>query len=149
MTESVIGTDRENYLRKLNRYKATAALLGLSAVVISLLLLLLRTDENHELFLVLSIAVTTLGGWGITALLGIVIKPMKNLFELSCRPTESVRVKIEAISRETKRVERFDCYEVRTEGNIFFLVADGGIKLREGDTAELLVASNIITEVRV
>ena len=124
-------------------------MLGILAVGINVLFLLLRTNDNHNFLLSLSIIVTVLLGWIITALVGIIIKPMTQLYELSMRQTDLVLAKIERINTDSYRVESFDCFEVYAEGNIFFLVADGNIKLREGDTVTLFIASNIITGVKI
>ncbi len=149
MTQNLLGISSDKYLLKLNKYKVFTTLLGILTIGINILFLLLRTNENHNMLLALSIIVTVALGWIITALVGIVIKPMTQLYELSLRPTECVLAKIERINIEPYRVESFDCFEVYAEGSIFFLVADGNIKLREGDTVTLFIASNIITGVRV
>ena len=149
MTQDLLGMSAEKYIFRLNRYKAAAIALGAFAVLINALLLSVRTDENHNLLLALSIILTTLFGWAITAVVGIVIKPMARLYELSLRPTEFLLAKIERIDTEPCRVEHFDCLKVYTEDKALFLVADGGIRLREGDSMTLLIASNIITGVRV
>lgn len=149
MTQNLLGISGDKYLFKLNKYKVFTMLLGFLAVAISILFLLLRTDENHNTLLVLSIIVTVALGWTIIALVGLVIKPMKQLYELSLRPTECVSAKIERINTEPYRVENFDCFEIYAADSIFFLVADGNIRLMEGDTVTLFIASNIITEVRI
>ena len=139
MTQNLLGISSEKYLSKLNKYK----------VAINILFLFLRTDENHNTLLALSIVVTVASGWIITALVGLVIKPMTRLYELSLRPTECVFAKIERINTEPYRVESFDCFEIYTANNIYFLIADGNIRLKEGDTVTLFIASNIITGVRI
>ena len=149
MTQNLLGISSDKYLLKLNKYKTFTILLGILAVGINVLFLLLRTNDNHNLLLSLSIIVTVLLGWIITALVGIIIKPMTQLYELSMRQTDLVLAKIERINTDSYRVESFDCFEVYAEGNIFFLVADGNIKLREGDTVTLFIASNIITGVKI
>ena len=149
MTQNLLGISRDKYLLKLNKYKVVAILSGLVALAINILFLLIRTDENHNLLLTFSIIVTVACGWIITAIVGMIIKPMKQLYELSLRPTECILAKIERINNEPYRVENFDCFEVHTADNIFFLIADGNIRLREGETVTLSIASNIITEVRV
>ncbi|MBO5716459.1 MAG: hypothetical protein J6S23_08745 [Clostridia bacterium] len=149
MTQNLLGISSDKYLLKLNKYKIFTILLGILAIGINILFLLLRTNENHNMLLALSIIVTVAFGWIITALVGIIIKPMTQLYQLSMRQTERVLTKIERINTELYRVESFDCFEVYAEGNIFFLVADGNIKLREGDTVTLFIASNIITGVSV
>ena len=149
MTQNLLGISSDKYLLKLNKYKTFTILLGILAVGINVLFLLLRTNDNHNFLLSLSIIVTVLLGWIITALVGIIIKPMTQLYELSMRQTDLVLAKIERINTDSYRVESFDCFEVYAEGNIFFLVADGNIKLREGDTVTLSIASNIITEVKI
>ena len=147
MTQNLLGISRDKYLLKLNKYKLVAILLGIVALAINILFLLLRTNENHNVLLILSIIVTVACGWIITAFVGIVIRPMTQLYELSLRRAECVLAKIESINTEPYRVENFDCFEVHTADNIFFLVADGNIRLREGDVVTLSVASNIITVV--
>ena len=147
MTQNLLGISRDKYLLKLNKYKLVAILLGIVALAINILFLLLRTNENHNVLLILSIIVTVACGWIITAFVGIVIRPMTQLYELSLRRAECVLAKIESINTEPYRVENFDCFEVHTADNIFFLVADGNIRLREGDVVTLSVTSNIITEV--
>ena len=149
MTQNLLGISSEKYLSKLNKYKVFTILLGILAVAINILFLFLRTDENHNTLLALSIVVTVASGWIITALVGLVIKPMTRLYELSLRPTECVFAKIERINTEPYRVESFDCFEIYTANNIYFLIADGNIRLKEGDTVTLFIASNIITEVRI
>ena len=149
MTQNLLGISSEKYLSKLNKYKVFTILLGILAVAINILFLFLRTDENHNTLLALSIVVTVASGWIITALVGLVIKPMTRLYELSLRPTECVLSKIERINTEPYRVESFDCFEIYTANNIYFLIADGNIRLKEGDTVTLFIASNIITEVRI
>ena len=149
MTQNLLGISSDKYLLKLNKYKIFTILLGILTIGINILFLLLRTNENHNMLLALSIIVTVAFGWIITALVGIIIKPMTQLYQLSMRQTERVLTKIERINTELYRVESFDCFEVYAEGNIFFLVADGNIKLREGDTVTLFIASNIITGVSV
>ena len=149
MTQNLLGISSDKYLLKLNKYKTFTILLGILAVGINVLFLLLRTNDNHNLLLSLSIIVTVLLGWIITALVGIIIKPMTQIYELSMRQTDLVLAKIERINTDSYRVESFDCFEVYAEGNIFFLVADGNIKLREGDTVTLFIASNIITGVKI
>lgn len=149
MTQNLLGISSDKYLLKLNKYKTFTILLGILAVGINVLFLLLRTNDNHNFLLSLSIIVTVLLGWIITALVGIIIKPMTQLYELSMRQTDLVLAKIERINTDSYRVESFDCFEVYAEGNIFFLVADGNIKLREGDTVTLFIASNIITGVKI
>ena len=148
MTQNLLGISSEKYLSKLNKYKLFTTLLGILVVAINILFLLLRTNENHNILLALSIIVTVTFGWIITATVGIIIKPMAQLYELSQRPTECVLVTIERINPETYRVENFDCQKIHTADNIFFLIADGNIRLKEGDTVSLSIASNIITEVR-
>ena len=149
MTQNLLGISSEKYLSKLNKYKVFTILLGILAVAINILFLFLRTDENHNTLLALSIVVTVASGWIITALVGLVIKPMTRLYELSLRPTECVFAKIERINTEPYRVESFDCFEIYTANNIYFLIADGNIRLKEGDTVTLFIASNIITGVRI
>lgn len=149
MTQNLLGISKDKYLLKLNKYRVFTALVGIFALAINILFLALRTDENHDLLLILSIIVTVACGWIITALIGIIIKPMTQLYKLSLRPTECILAKIDRIGTEPYRVESFDCYEIQSANNIFFLIADGNIRLKEGDTVTLSLASNIITEVKI
>ena len=149
MTQNLLGISSEKYLLKLKKYRIYTILLGILAIGINILFLFLRNDDNHNLLLALSIIVTVALGWIITAIIGIIIKPMTRLYELSLRPTEQVLAKIDHINIEPYRVESFDCFEVYAEGNIFFLIADGNIEIREGDTLTLFIASNIITGVKI
>ena len=149
MIQNLLGMSADKYLSRLNKYKAFTVTLGILTVVLDIFFLLIRTDENHNVLLVLSIIVTVAFAWIITAIFGIVIKPMMRLYELSLRPTERVFATIERINTETRRVEHFECFEVYSSDNIYFLVAEGNIKLCEGDTVTLLIASNIITGVKV
>ena len=149
MTQNLLGISSEKYLLKLKKYRISTILLGILAIGINILFLLLRNDDNHNLLLALSIIVTVALGWIITAIIGIIIKPMTRLYELSLRPTEQILAKIDHINIEPYRVESFDCFEVYAEGNIFFLIADGNIEIREGDTVTLFIASNIITGVKI
>ena len=149
MTQNLLGISSEKYLLKLKKYKVFVMLLGVFTLGLNILFLFLRTNENHDLLLALSIIMTVTCGWIITAFVGIIIKPMTRLYELSLRPTEQVLAKIDHINTEPYRVESFDCFEVYAEGNIFFLIADGNIEIREGDTVTLFIASNIITGVKI
>lgn len=149
MTQNLLGISSEKYLLKLKKYRISTILLGILAIGINILFLFLRNDDNHNLLLALSIIVTVALGWIITAIIGIIIKPMTRLYELSLRPTEQILAKIDHINTEPYRVESFDCFEVYAEGNIFFLIADGNIEIREGDTVTLFIASNIITGVKI
>lgn len=148
MTQNLLGISSDKYLLKLNKYKVFVMLLGVFTLGLNILFLFLRTNENHDLLLALSIIMTVACGWIITAFVGIIIKPMTQLYNLSLRPTECISVKIERVNTELYRVENFDCFEVYAEGNIFFLIADGNIRLKEGDAVDLCIASNIITGVR-
>ena len=149
MTQNLLGISSDKYLLKLNKYKVFVMLLGVFTLGLNILFLFLRTNENHDLFLALSIIMTVACGWIITTFVGIIIKPMTQLYNLSLRPTECISVKIERVNTELYRVENFDCFEVYAEGNIFFLIADGNIEIREGDTVTLFIASNIITGVKI
>ena len=79
MTQNLLGISRDKYLLKLNKYKVFASLLGIVALATNIFFLLLRTNENHNLLLTFSIIVTVACGWIITALVGMIIKPMKQL----------------------------------------------------------------------
>ena len=46
MTQNLLGTGAEKYLLKLSKYKALTVVLGVLLVLVSALLLLLRTDRG-------------------------------------------------------------------------------------------------------
>ncbi len=147
MKQSVLGTSAEKYKEKLNRYKMCAGILAVLLVVLNAVFLWMRNEQNHNLMLILSIVVSVLLGWILTALFGLVIKPMSQLYELYKRPTDKITFTVEHIDKENFRVENFDCVRVYSDNRIFFLIANGNIGLCEGETSTVLVASNIITGV--
>ncbi len=147
MTKTILGISAEKYRSKLNKYKALAIASACLFVILNALFLLLRTESNHSLMLISSIAVSIGLGWFLVAWVELVIKPMSRLYELSKRQSETITVKIDAIDAESRRVENFDCVQVYTEDRTLFLIAEGNIRLSSGERATLLISSNIITGV--
>lgn len=115
-------------------------------VVINILCLVLRTDENHIWMLFVNVLTDWLCGVFLVYFISCYVLPRKELYRLSRRRREEIQGVIDKIEQQPVRYERITCVAVHIGQRQLF--APEGMSLpKVGETAVFSVAGNVILEV--
>ncbi len=133
--------------KKLNKLTLCVCLAGAVALLFNILFIVLRSDENHSIMLVLSIAVDVAASWFIIAFCDMKVAPLSRLLKLSKRQTQPYEGIIEAVKYETVRIEKFDCITLTVSGRNVFLPDVLVSEYEIGSEIKLSLAGMIATEV--
>ncbi len=147
MKMTVICESYEHARKRLQRLWLVLVLAVCAALALNVLFLALRSDENHSIMLVLSIAVDVICGWFFIAFYDLKLAPLARLMALSKRPVRKYSGVIEAINTEITRVEKFDCITVTVSGRNVFLPEALSPDFEIGKAVSLSLSGMIVTEV--
>ncbi len=147
MTKTLLKITPKEYLSKIKKKRIVYIVCIVVAVMLNVLFTLLRNDNNHTLFLILNVSIDVLASWFVVGYVCLTVLPMKNLYQLTLRPTEQYEIEITEMGEMVERVEKFNCTRIIAGKRVFFLSESFDVALKVGDKVKLTVASNIVTEV--
>lgn len=146
MTSIRLGLQPQDYQSELKKKISHCVLIGMITILIHLVTVLLYTEHNHTIFLILNI-LADIGCCTFVLLYSeFMIRPVRKLYLLSTKEKEKVCGIISEISSDTIRYMGLDCYEVTIENCKYFLPADT-ITLQPSDTISGYAASHVLMEV--
>lgn len=148
MKQNILGGSVLQYRKKLIRKGVLCAATAALTLVLNILLTVLRTPENHNLFLVLNILSDIGCSWFLLFYLAARIIPQLRLFRLMQRESVEFAATVKHIAPETTRYMNMDCQKIRTENHIFFL-PEGTLQLEVGQHYHFSLVSNTIVEVEL
>ena len=115
-------------------------------VVINILCLALRTDENHIWMLLANLISDWLCGAFLVYYISCYVQPRRELYRLSHRRREEIQGTIDRIEVQPIRYERINCLTVYV-GNRQLFAPEGMTLPQTGENATFFVAGNVILEV--
>lgn len=148
MKLSVLGEAPNSYRKKLYQKTALCITAVLLTVGVHILLLALRTEQNHRLFLFLNIAADILCGIPLFYFVATKLTPKYRLYWLFSRKSVTFSGQVVSVSKTITRYMDMDCYEVTVDGRKLFLPADT-IALEENRQYDFSLVSNTIVEVEL
>lgn len=146
MTPIRLGLQPKDYQSELKKRIFHCVLIGMITFLIHLITVLLYTEHNHTIFLILNILADIGCGVFILTYSEFMIRPVRKLYLLSAKEKEKVCGMVSEISSETIRHMGLDCYEVIIEDRKYFLPANT-ITLKTHETICGYVASHVLMEV--
>ncbi len=152
MIYTILGKDEKAFADELKKYRLACVLSASAALLISIALLFLRSDETHNIFLSVNIILDIAVGWLDIFLITAVIRPRKKRLKLYLSKSTELCGSIASISSNTYRVGGFDCFKLTLAGEstrVFFLPNIDGIELDIGKQVRVRSVSNVITEVHI
>lgn len=119
----------------------------LVAVAVNVVMVFLRTKENHMLLMLINMALDIAAGWFCLWQLDSFILPYKKLLKLYRTTGTQITGTVEEVSEKTKRYFGFDCIVISVDGHKLFVVDNGYITLKTQQSVTLEVAHGIVKEV--
>ena len=119
----------------------------LAAVVVNVVMVFLRTKENHTVLMLLNMVLDIAAGWFCVWQLDSFILPYKKLLKLYRKNGTTISGTVEEISTQTQRYYGFDCIAVTVDGHKLFVVDNGTISLEPMQPVTLEVVHGIVKEV--
>ncbi len=146
--KTALGMGKKEFKRKLNAEIALCVVLGAVVLVLNVLFVMLRTDENHLSMYVLFVSVDIVYGWFLIAFLELSVLPKHRLSELYKGSISKYKGTVSSVSENTVRMRRIDCREIiigDAEARKFFVPNTLDIKV--GTTVIISVISGVVVEV--
>lgn len=152
---TILGSGREEYRRRLDRKCMLLAAAGIAVLACNVLLVLLRTDGLHMVFLSVNVITDVLLVWAAIAMVHLVILPERRLLSLYRRGERSGRVsegEVTEVAENTVCIQGFPCYcvQIRQGERVreFYLI-EGSFSLRKGGKYSFGTVENIIYRAEV
>ncbi len=142
----IYGMTPEEYGKKLKKRLITAATIIGITLLLNILLVILRNDENHTWFLLINILSDIACGVYLVYDLSFHYAPQRRLLKLNSRMKETISGEITEIEASVTRYANLDCYCVKLGNRRTFLPA-GTLQLEVGSKVELTLSGNVILEV--
>lgn len=149
MKQTVLGEPRLLVEKQMRQAVIHAVGVFVLTALLSVLILLLRTERRHDLCLIADVTVSLLGCWYLVWFAFTKILPTKRLLRLASMPDAEYFGTVEQISQQTERYFGFDCVPVTVSGRRMFVINNGNIALRIGDEVTVLVSQGVVKEVRL
>lgn len=147
MTQTCLGENLYLLQERIRNRIILCSVILAAAIGTGVVLVLLRTPENHNWMQFLSILLTIGAGWLFVWNLDSFILPYGKLIRLYQKPGREVCGVVEEISQTTKRYHGFDCTELTLSGHKLFVVENGSITLKPGQQITAQVVHGIVKEV--
>ena len=119
----------------------------LAAVAVNVVMVFLRTKDNHTLLMLLNMALDIAAGWFCVWQLDSFILPYKKLLKLYRKTGTTVSGTVEEVSSQTQRYYGCDCIAVTVDGHKLFIIDNGTISLEPAQSVTLEVVHGIVKEV--
>ncbi len=146
--KTILCINKDLFCKKLKNQIILTAALGAIAIVLNILLLLLRTDENHFYMYALIVVTDVLYTWFLIAFLELVILPKSRMLELFKGNITMHTGKILSVGENTTKMRKIDCYDILLdEGEARKLFVPDTLTLSAGDNVTVGAVSNIVVEV--
>ena len=145
MNQTILTPSPQAFQQFFRRRALLCGLLAAGTLGFNILLLCLRTDENHTWMLIFNILTDIACGCFLVDQLSRVLLPKWKLLQLSRRRQDSLEGTVLNISETVTRYMDMDCLTVTLENRKLFLPCDT-ISLREQERYRFSIASNIILE---
>lgn len=130
------------YIRAVLRCMIPTAL----TVAVNIVCLILRTDENHLLMLLINLLSDWICGLFLVYYVSCCVQPRKEMYRLSRRQREKIQGVIDKIETQPIRYERIHCVTVHVGQRYLFAPEEMPLP-KEGETVTFYVAGNVILEV--
>ncbi len=145
--QSFSGDGNMTDKKKIRQLRLAYVGAGLLTIGIHVLLLCLRTEENHSLMLLLNILVDVLAGWSLLACTELVYMPRLRLYRLFQMPTLCIEGEVLDVCHTLQRVNGLDCYSVSVDGRSCFVPETLPFDFKTGDGVRIYLASNTVAKV--
>ncbi len=152
MTQTVLGSGKGPFVKRLNRRYGLCVLAALVALGLNLVLTALRNDQNHTALLWLNILLDVAAGWFLIFYISLGILPDRRLLRLYNGSRRAFGGTVTHITAQTKRVRHMDCYTVTLSGadtRQLFLPAGTALELKEGEQVTLWAVDGVIVEAQM
>lgn len=146
MTAIRLGLQPKDYKSQSDKRISHCIIIGAITMALHLVTVLLYTEHNHIIFLILNILADIGCCVFILIYSEFMIRPVRKLYLLSAKEKEKVCGMVSEISSETIRHMGLDCYEVIIEDRKYFLPANT-ITLKTHETICGYVTSHVLMEV--
>lgn len=147
MTVIRLGLQPKEYQSDIRRRIAHCIIIGAITILLHLATVLLYTEYNHTIFLILNILADIGCCTFILIYSEFVICPLKKLYLLSTMKKEYVHGNVSEIISKTIRYMGLDCYEVTIGDSKYFLPANT-ITLKAHEIVSGYAASHVLMEVK-
>ncbi len=117
------------------------------AVLITVLLMRLRTKENSGWICACNAVIDTLAAWQILYLLTVKWLSGRKLLRLQMRSGVQVAGTVTALSKETERYAGWDCLQMQIGQHRCFEICHAGVSVQEGQTIKAKLVDGILKEV--
>ena len=145
--QSVLGTCPASFFRTLKKRIFFCIALAVAAILLNILCIRLRTEENHHWMLLTNIVTDVLCGAFLIGYCEMVILHQWRLYQVSVQRAEPIRGCVTAVEDRTVRYAGLDCYEVVVDGQRRLFLPEGAVSLATGTDVTVLAAGNMIVEV--
>lgn len=146
MKQTVFGTDRAAFQKKLRTNILLCAVVLCAIVFVHVICTCLRTADNHTAMLIANIAADIIGGSFLVARLSICVFPQQKLLRLYDIANQGMTGQVLEIGNSIIHYVGVDCYEVCLENRHLFLPADT-MELSVGEHYRFRLKGNLIVEV--
>lgn len=146
MKQTVFGTDRTVYQRKIRRNILLCAFVFSAVVIIHAVCTCSRTEHNHTAMLIANIAADILGGSFLIARLSMCVFPQQKLLRLYDQANQEASGQVLEIGSDLIHYIGVNCCEVRLSDRRLFLPADTMV-LTVGEHYCFRLKGNLIVEV--
>ena len=143
---NILKKSTKAFARELKKEFVLCISILIATILVNAIVVVLRTDENHYIMLIINIITDIFAGVFVLAKVTGSFLPKHRKYKLFSKKTQTVVGKIDSVSGETLRYMHFDCHEVRVDNRVLFLPADT-IELKVGCQYKMSIVSNIIIEV--
>lgn len=145
MKQTVLGQPSELYKKAFDGKIRLCVAVAVLTLVLHIILICIRTEQNHNLLLWCNIGCDVLCGFFLIYQIWAHILPCRRLYALYTRPKQLIEATVSGISAVCVRYMDMDCYEVTADGRRLF-VPMHTVALQVGENYRLSVVSNIIVE---
>lgn len=143
---NILQKSTKAFARELKNESILCISILIATILVNTVVVVLRTDENHYIMLIINIVTDIFSGVFVFAKVTVSILPKYRKYKLFSKKAQTLVGKIVSVSGETLRYMHFDCHEVRVDNRVLFLPADT-IELKVGCKYKMSIVSNIIIEV--
>ena len=146
MRQTVFGTDRAAYQKKLHTNILLCTLVFFSVASIHIICTCFRTQQNHTYMLIANIAADIIGGSFLIAQLSMCVFPQKKMLQLYDQATQETAGQVLEMGNTTTNYIGMECCEVSLLDRCLFLPINT-IVLTVGQHYHFRLKGNLIVEV--
>ena len=143
----VLGTHPASFFKSLKKNIAFCVALAVAVILVNILCVRLRTEENHYWMLLTNIVTDIFCGAFLIGYCEMVILPRWRLYRVSAQKARPIYGRVTAVDNRIARYAGLDCYEVVLDGQRRLFLPEGAVSLVIGTDVTVFVAGNMIVGV--